>query len=481
MNEPISPSFDYELREARASDDIKQLLKNLRREAGKKNWTFEVGYTAAMDRALDTITGMVPPEDWLENASAQNELAASLMEPMPERLGACTATATQFNWADQGCVTPVRDQDSCGSCWAFGTHGAFEGSFAVINHGLVDTSEQQTLDCSNAGTCAGGWWAFQYLINTGSTDEVDYPYTGVRGTCRTNVASVYKATAWGYVDPNTQIPSVDALKRALCSYGPLGVAVAATSAFQAYKSGVFNERSSAGINHAVTLVGWDDTKGAWRIKNSWGTGWGESGFMWIAYGCNQIGYGAAWVQAKAAPVCVDGPSLMAQKQFNWPDKKQYSANANVESLSFTLPRQMFVLVTAESSGAIVAGTGPGGFTTGVYTDPSPNVMWTASYRRGTFPAGGLSTGLHTSMLLKLPAGTYTIYWKLWLSGYTAQLDSGTLTALAVPCSMGGQLQAAMAAGPAAAMEPVQEIDGLLAVANREQPDLGVTIDQGSES
>jgi cathepsin L len=78
----------------------------------------------------------------------------------------------------------------------------------------------------------------------------------------------------------------------------LAVAVRVTSAFQHYTGGVFNERDGGNVNHGVTLIGWDDNKQAWLIKNSWGTGWGEDGYMWINYNSNSIGYRAAWVQAR---------------------------------------------------------------------------------------------------------------------------------------------------------------------------------------
>jgi cathepsin L len=474
----ISPSDDYSKRELEAPARIKETLEALRAEAAEKGWTFEMGYTYAMDHPLSEITGLRPPDNWLTQAREQNAKAAAQKEPMPPSVGGCTGTASQFNWVDQGCVTPVRDQGNCGSCWAFGTHGAFEGSYAIINHALIDSSEQQTLDCSKAGSCAGGWWAFQYLIDTGSAVETDYPYKAVQGTCNTGVKSQYKSAAWGYVDPNTEIPSIDALKKALCTYGPIAVGVAVTSAFQAYKSGVFNENSSANVNHAIVLIGWDDTKKAWRIKNSWGTAWGESGYMWIAYGCNKIGYGAAWVQAKAAAVCVDGPTLLATTSFNWPDKKQFNTNSNIVSLTFTLPREMFVQVVAESSGVIATGTPPGGFTTGLYTLEAPNTMWTVSLRKGTLTAAGQSVPLHTSMVSKLGAGTYTFYWKLWLNGYTIQLDSGTLTAIAVPCAMGGQLQARFTPLTAEYVQEVQEEGQLLSIGDPGRPELSLTISKG---
>src|SRR5205823_4760917 len=138
--------------------------------------------------------------------------------------------------------------------------------------GTTDTSEQDILSCSGAGTCGGGWWmrAFNYAISTGVATEADYPYMATDSPCNASVSRPYRATAWGYVIPSGGIPSVNQVKQALCDHGPLSVGVFVTSAFQAYTGGVFNEQdTSHGINHAVTLVGWDDSKGAWLIKNSW--------------------------------------------------------------------------------------------------------------------------------------------------------------------------------------------------------------------
>jgi hypothetical protein len=478
----ITPPKGYERRELAAPNKIKSALADLRSEAAAKGWTFEVGYTTAMEYSIEQITGLEPPDDWLESAKEQDLQAQPLEARKRVFLGKCAADAAAFNWADHGGVTPVRDQGPCGSCWAFATHGAFEGSYAILNNALEDSSEQDTLDCSGAGSCGGGWWAHQYLIDTGSAKEADYSYVAKQGTCKTGVERPYKATAWGYVDSANPIPSIDALKRALCEYGPLAVAVAVTPAFQAYKSGVFNESSNANINHGVTLVGWDDSKEAWRIKNSWGTGWGESGFMWIAYGCNKIGYAASWVQAKKGPPppppCKEGPSLIAYEAFNWPDKKQFSSNANVASVTFTLAREMYVSFVAESSAVIAEGSAPQYFRTGLYKGEATNVMWTASYRHGSFQAAGQHIPVHTSFATKLPAGTHTMFWKIWLRGYTIQFDSGTLTALAVPCSMGGQLQVEMA--PLAEMaETMVDEEAIITTMLAGRPDLYVTIDRSA--
>ena len=478
MSRSISPVTDYRKREFSASEGVKTSLTFLRSEKQRQNWSFEIGYTAAMDFEIQEITGMRPPEDWLAKAKEQNAKTMAMVDPDQKRmfLGKCAADASQFNWADYNAVTPVKDQGNCGSCWAFGTHGAFEGSYAILNQTLINSSEQDTLDCSGAGDCGGGCSSFQYLIDTGSADEADYLYQHVKGNCQAGKKRPYKAKAWGYVDAIVEIPSVAAIKKALCEYGPLAVAVNATNAFQAYTGGVFNEKNPGQINHAVTLIGWDDSKKAWRIKNSWGTNWGEGGFMWIAYDSNKIGYAAAWVQAVVAPVCVDGPSLLAYDEFFFVDNKKYTSNSNITSVTFTLPKEMFITVVGDATAIVAQGNAAQNFTTGLYTAESPTTMFTGSYRVGSFTTARQHVPVHTSFSMKLPPGTYTFYWKIWLNGYTLQLDSGTLTVLAVPCSMGGKLRvAAGAIGQESGTVAPQE--GFITTRDHDTNEL-ITIDQG---
>ena len=478
MKLSITPSLDYKRRERGASAKIKKDLAALRERAVARKWTFEVGYTTAMDFSVEQITGMKPPANWMAKAKIQNKLVKSLEIPKRMFLGECNADADAFNWADHNGVTPVKDQGACGSCWAFGTHGAFEGSYAILNQTMIDSAEQDTLDCSGAGSCDGGWWAYQYLIDKGVAKEADYSYVATQGACKAGVERPFEAAAWGYVDENVEIPSVAAIKKALCEYGPLGVAVAVTDAFQAYKKGVFNEDSDEDINHAVTLIGWDDKKKAWRIKNSWGTGWGEAGYMWIAYNSNKIGYAASWVQAKPGTGCKEGQSLIAYEEFYWSDNKQYSGNANVLSVTFTLPKEMYVSIVADASAFVAQGKAPRYFRTGLYSDPVPNVMWTASYRWGSFEAANQHVQVHSSYAVKLPAGTHTYYWKIWLYGYTIGFDSGTLTVLAVPCSMGGSLKKEMAV-PGRIGGIVAEGDATIMAGDAGRPDMQVTIDRSA--
>jgi cathepsin L len=297
----------YKQRELGASAEIKSKLETLREEIRSKNYTFQVGFTEAMQYTIEQITGLVAPPNLPEMIRKQKAISEKLLiKEMASKIAAtCSASASEFDWRKSNGTTGVRNQGACGSCWAFATLGAFEGSYRIIGKTIIDASEQDLLDCNPWGySCAGGWWAHQYLIDTGVAKEADYNYTAVKGTCKADVTRPYKAVAWGYVGSSAGVPSVTDLKQALCEYGPLSVAVRVTSAFQAYTSGVFNGCATGAVNHGVTLIGWDDAKEAWLIKNSWGTGWGETGgygsergYMWIKYNCSSIGYAGSWVQA----------------------------------------------------------------------------------------------------------------------------------------------------------------------------------------
>jgi len=305
---PRNVVINYQQREMKASPQIKTQLNTIRQKIKAKNLTFKVGYTAAMDFPLSKLAGLRAPANLTKLIKARNVRAAKMLKIMPVvRIQACSPAARTFDWRKARGSTSIRDQGGCGSCWAFATNGAFEGNYRIRNGAAIDSSEQDTLDCSGAGSCAGGWWAHQYLIDKGSATEASYPYTPSKGTCR-SVSRPYKAINWGYVENKSSIPSVSKLKQALCQHGPLAIALRATSTFKAYTSGVFNEFASGKVNHGVTLIGWDDNKGAWLIKNSWGTGWGdtcgygtERGYMWIKYNCNKAGYAASWVEAKPKP------------------------------------------------------------------------------------------------------------------------------------------------------------------------------------
>jgi cathepsin L len=196
---------------------------------------------------------------------------------------------------------------------------AYESSYLINCGAVINTSEEYVVNCSGAGGWDGGWpfrvmlWMTSQQKNV--CDESSLPYTGPPQKCpSTAPMNKYYASGWGIVDPIkfNAVPNVASIKEKLCKYGVISTTLYADDNFKHYTGGYFfGFKSSTGsyapINHAVAIIGWDDSIQCWLIKNSWGTDWGtecgyntERGYMWIKYDSNNIGVQSIWVRASNA-------------------------------------------------------------------------------------------------------------------------------------------------------------------------------------
>lgn len=252
---------------------------------------FPKGFKESIDQLPGDSDGL--PSDNLEGSSSDFDLKTlwiSYNVTGSQILGAPNERR-YLDWRQKGIVTGVKDQGACGSCWAFATIGALEGIIATRGRKML-LSEQNLVDCStsygNHG-CQGGMTdlAFRYVRDNGIMASRDYRYTGKNEKCKFDPNnSVLK------IRGSTRLPkgNESVLRFALSLAGPIPVAVDAShKSFHTYKSGIYNDNlcSSAmkDMNHAVLLVGFGtDPLGRdyWIIKNSWGTSWGERGYMRVA-------------------------------------------------------------------------------------------------------------------------------------------------------------------------------------------------------
>ncbi|GEM_PF-2472820 len=260
-------------------------LERLQRLVQDRDLPFTVGPTEASRLGVENLAGLRVPRDF--NPAARHR-------PLPTFFD----LPGLWNWAEQGKVSAVANQRNCGACWAFATIGPLEAAILIAGGPEANLSEQALVSCNPWGWgCDGGWWAFDMLVEPGAALESCQPYKAADVACQANCDHPHRIAGWGYASP-WDMPTVEQIKTAILLYGPVAGALHASRAFSFYKSGVFTLDEEGEINHGITIVGWDDAKGpggAWRIKNSWGTDWGEEGYAWVGYGVLDMGYAAAYI------------------------------------------------------------------------------------------------------------------------------------------------------------------------------------------
>ncbi len=281
--------------ENRAEDPIakraalEKEIAEMRVEMKANGWDFQIGPNPAMQYSIDQLCTFRPELKPVDSSAYEPGENVRTMLSLPESF--------------VGVSSSIKNQASCGSCWAFSTIAGLEAAIMWIGGPEYDLAEQHLVSCNpwNWG-CSGGFFAFD-MINAGNPyypgamNETCFPYTALDSACSYCVSPAwYPTTSWGYVGASNSVPAVDAIKTAIMTYGSVSAAIYVDRYFQAYTGGVMTscKKKVNNINHAIILCGWDDAKGAWLLKNSWGTGWGENGYMWIKYGCNNVGYGACY-------------------------------------------------------------------------------------------------------------------------------------------------------------------------------------------
>lgn len=252
---------------------------------------------------------------------------------------------SSFNWLSQ--CSPVKDQGNCGSCWSFAATGCFETIINIIDHNMRNLSEQWLLNCdSKYNGCLGGFSPNDYWVSPGAVYTSDLPYNSsscaagstCEGTCSTYPyhEKADSSKFINVINDHSTYMEIEQIKHAIYNYGPVWVDACSGYYLPAYVKGIDTTNDGNLLNHAVVLVGWKDSvvsktiAGYWILRNSWGTSYGEKGYVRIGYGVSSVGSDANYIVYKGGVACSGTPN---------PGNTLTTANPVCASEAFTLSVQ----------------------------------------------------------------------------------------------------------------------------------------------
>lgn len=215
---------------------------------------------------------------------------------------------SSIDWVSKGAVTPIKNQGQCGSCWTFSTTGAIEGAWQIATGHLVSLSEQQIVDCAHSAGqgCSGGWpqRAIQWEESQQICGESAYSYHARAGQCHGCSSPTLQR---GAVTGVQAVQASENGMKAALAEKPVSVCVDAER-WQGYHGGIFSNCGTS-LDHAVLAVGYDQN--SWKVKNSWGTWWGDKGYIHLRMGntCGVLNNAVvAEVKGSPSPPTPPGPS-----------------------------------------------------------------------------------------------------------------------------------------------------------------------------
>ncbi|KAM5170151.1 cathepsin 8-like [Mantella aurantiaca] len=259
-----------------------------RRNAWEDNWHMVQNHNALADQGLSTFRmAMNHFADMTSEKVKSRSCLYATEHPMnvPRKTyGSHGNLPEHVDWRDSKCVTPIRQQGICGSCWAFATVGAIESRLCIKSHELVKLSEQQLVDCDpiDSGCCGGlPVLALLYTEMNGIMKREDYEYTGKKMACSYNSDKALFLN----VSKSYSMTGEENMASSVALEGPITVGFGVDLEFFLYDKGIYDGACAESMNHAIIIVGYgtenDEENGSqdyWIIKNSWGEEWGENGY-----------------------------------------------------------------------------------------------------------------------------------------------------------------------------------------------------------